>query len=203
MLDQQEFEHHPPRLNERRACGSDDHIISGRRGAGRRELAGCSLHLNQADPAGAEGMQFIVLAQGRNPRSGRVSSVQDGGPVRHLDLLSINRYRHFQHSFYLKPFLPQRSQRFEPDVSNLSCFFSASSVVKILFLIDRPEPARLDAGFALRALFRIDIGYLALFPNKRPGRAGLEALTAFLTLVLVHHELDEGSTDPVPDSGAP
>jgi hypothetical protein len=56
VLDQQEFEHHPPRLNERRACGFDDHIISGWRGAGRRELAGGSLHLNQADPAGAEGM---------------------------------------------------------------------------------------------------------------------------------------------------
>ena len=71
-----------------------------------------------------------------------------------------------------------------------------SAFVVNVCLIDRPEPARLDAGLALGALFRIDVGDLALFPLERAGRAGLEALAALLAFVLVHHELDERRADP-------
>ncbi len=42
-------------------------------------------------------------------------------------------------------------------------------------LVNRPEPAGLDAGFALGALVRVDGRRLPLFPCDRSGRAGLEA----------------------------
>ncbi len=63
------------------------------------------------------------------------------------------------------------------------------------YLIDRPEPAVLDTGLALRALLRVDVRDLAFFPLDRARGTVLEAQTALFALAFIHHELDKRRAD--------
>ena len=90
VFDEQELEDHPPRLDERRGAGPHHHVVDRRRGARRRELARRSLQLHEADPAGPEGMELIVVAEGRDAGARRLRGVEDRGPGFHFYGFSVN-----------------------------------------------------------------------------------------------------------------
>src|SRR5512143_456400 len=100
VLDQKQLEHHPPRLDQRRRRGPNDHVVRCWCCARWRELARRTLDLNEADAACAEWMELVVMTQYRYPRAGRVCRFEDSRSERDLDLFSVNRYRYFLHLIF-------------------------------------------------------------------------------------------------------
>ena len=101
LLDQKQFEDHSPRLDQRRRHGPYHHVVRRRRRTRRRELARRPLHFNEADAAGPEGVEFVVVAQGRHPRARGLGRIEDGRAHGHFNFFSVNRYCNVWHSFYL------------------------------------------------------------------------------------------------------